>query len=269
MDKHRALRLAVLVFIVAIAGACGDIDDGTWSHIPAPTPTSPISEVAPSPAASMNGVAVAHGTELVPSAQPDRLHWLRCDLAPASPIDIQMAGQPIAFHANEVCFSNSTLCQQTQTYEAHAASIASCWALAQKVIAAKSKDRLGDHWAAKVMPLLPAVWSTSVAQVNTLTSRISGGMVDLITGGTGMSTAQGAPLCFPTYGAKAELATTTAVNQVTSLVNGTEKNVEMIKSALLRGIDVQVDYDFHLTLSVKFGELPSSLVQPLQCDFTK
>jgi len=263
------MRLGVLVFIVAIAGACGDIDDGSWS--PMPAPTSPISAVSPSTPAAQDGVK-AHGTEMVPGVtptlQPDRSYWIRCDLAPASPIDIDMAGQPVAVHQDQVCFNDSTLCQQTLTYEAHATSLASCWAL-NKIIAARSKDRLGDHWAAKVMPLLPAVWSTTVAQVNSLSHRISGGMVDLITGGSGLTTAAGSPLCFPTYGAKTELATTTAVNQVTSLVNGTENNVQLIKSALSRGLDVQVDYDFRLQLAVKFGELSSSPIEPLQCDFTK
>ena len=43
--------------------------------------------------------------------------------------------------------------------------------------------------------------------------------------------------------------------------------MESIQSALSRGISVQVNHDFKLVLSVKFGELPGTNILPLQCEF--
>jgi hypothetical protein len=135
------------------------------------------------------------------------------------------------------------------------------------LIASRSRDVLGDHWFATVLPMLPETWSMKPEQVDALIHRISSGMVELLTDDPDAKTAPGAPLCFPTGNYSPELAKLITAKKIESLIEGTTKNVEAIATALERGIDVQVTSDLRLTLAARFVEAPSLPIEPVECTF--
>lgn len=273
-NKHRGLWFAALAFGLTAAGACGDVDEGAW--VPAPgLPTSSISEPQPGPDFDAQPVAALQG-QVGPTRGPDRSTWVGCAIMPAHQIETQVNGAVPAYldfatAQPRVCMGEPhtdgapVLCRQVKAFEAHAASVAACFEKMHRIIEARSKEALGEHWFATVLPLLPAIWSQPVPQIAALGSRISGGMVGLMN--PGETSASGSPLCFPTDVMNPQLASLLALKEVKSLIEGTTDKLEAVTSALVRGIDVQVNRDFRLVLVAHFVEMPVPPIEALECSF--
>jgi len=271
-NRHRSLGWVVLVFIVGAASGCDGTDEGAWTRTPGDSPPSLISEPHAGPVPDQ---VVGHLTQgLVVDSHSDRRYWVRCDIAPALSIPVAVSGQVPSYpQQDRVCLGEAgshpqpTLCKQVYDFEVHTASVTACYAKIRELLASRSKEVLGEHWEATVLPLIPRLWSKTPEEVSILNTRISVGMVNLINGGGGEKSASAAPLCFPTNGLNPELAALVAVNKIQVLVQGVTESLDDVTSALRRGINVQVNNDLKLELIAHFIEMPSPNIEPLDCRF--
>jgi hypothetical protein len=111
---------------------------------------------------------------------------------------------------------------------------------------------MGREWLPAALPLLPATWAKSAAEVNALATRVSEGMVHLMTRGAAKE-APGAPLCFPRAdGQSAAQAADLALKDIQKLAAATTAELGNVLLALKKGVDVKVNADLRLSVSVQF-----------------
>jgi hypothetical protein len=265
MDNVKKLMMGCLTASL-IAVGCGVGDGGEWSPYPGPTSGGGVETIV--------GEELATGTSTTPAPVADRVSMITCEVPPAAEIDLP-AGEQVPYYADtrqKVCIGEHegqapNLCWEVKAFERRAAAVAACYSAALSELDLQGQRIMGREWRQAALPMLPPVWAKSPEQVSTLSTAISAGMVHLITRGLENS-APGTPLCFPQpKDWSAEQTKNSAVKEIQNLVKGTATGLADVMVALKKGVNLQVNADLRLNVSVLFVERQPNIEEVGACTF--
>jgi len=253
----RSIGCLAICLVTALA-ACGVDEGGEWVRLPGPA-TSGGGGVGPASGTAVGGPV---SSEAEPAPISEQLSGLTCEIPPDVEVEVEDAAHVMYYPVSRevLCLGEPTshpsakLCSTVNAFERRAAAIASCFAKVEAELDVQGSRILGREWVLAAMPMLPAVWSKPVAEVEALSHQLSWGMVHLLGGGDATQ-AQGAPVCFARRSGMTDQESVKAVmGEMKQLVTATTSEVGSVLLALRKGIDVKVTKDLHLDVTVNIVE---------------
>jgi hypothetical protein len=237
-------------------------------------PDYPVAQISPIP---VDILVIEETQSPTGSHSLDKQHRvIDCNISAADPV--QLEGAPNFPYYSEgrthVCIgevntpSRPSMCRQVRAFELRAKSITQCFIAAKKELNRQGMTYVGPTWPEIALPMLPAAWSITNAEIQKLTGALSKDILRLMTGDDEALELHADPVCFfQDSDVTPEQAKDLAFREIQDVTSCIDLRLDALLSALKRGVNAKITSDLTLKLAIVINEKKPLIDENKACTF--